>query len=72
MSQHKVTLILVKNVELSDPDDPESSPEMLELLEDFEDDGWIVEIRSAKPVKESSEELVMDEDEDEDEDEEDE
>lgn len=71
MSRHKLTFILTKTVDLSDPDDPEGSIEVEELVEELEDGGWAVEIKSVLPERGEREE-GDEEEEEEDEEEEDE
>jgi len=65
MSKHKLTLILVKTINLSDPDDPEGSIEVEEIVEELEDNGWAVDIKSATP-EEGDDEEEDEDDEDED------
>lgn len=43
---HKVTLILTKTMELSDLEEPESSFELTDEIEELEEAGWSVEIQS--------------------------
>jgi len=42
--------MVTKKLEISDPDDPASSVEVEDLVEELENDGWTVEIRSVDPV----------------------
>lgn len=50
MQRHTVVLKISKKVELSDLDDPISSVELEDLVEELENDDWVVEIRSVNPA----------------------
>ena len=49
MPKHKLTLILTRTIDLSDPEDLEESIEVEELVEELEDEGWAVEVKSVLP-----------------------
>lgn len=49
MQRHTVVLKISKKIELSDLDDPRSSVELEDLIEEFENDEWTVEVRSVDP-----------------------
>lgn len=41
---------MVRKMELSDEEDPRSSVELEDVVEELENDGWSVEVRSVEPA----------------------
>lgn len=50
MQRHKVVIVIAKKIEVSDPEDPMSSVEVEDLVEELENEGWEATVRSADPA----------------------
>lgn len=50
MQRYAVVLKMVRKMELSDEEDPRSSVELEDVVEELENDGWSVEVRSVEPA----------------------
>ena len=50
MQRHTVVIMVTKKVEVSDPDDPMSSVEVEDLVEELENEGWKAVVQSVDPA----------------------